>query len=84
MRNFQANPMDFIAAIKSGQNPEQIMFSFLQQNGIMANPMMNNLFTLARNGKTAELEQIARNIAREKGIDYDKEFSAFKKTWGIK
>jgi hypothetical protein len=84
MRDYQANPMDFIAAMKSGQNPEQLLFTFLQQNGIMNNPMMSNLFTLAKSGKTAELEQIARNIARERGIDYDKEFSAFKKTWGIK
>lgn len=84
MNNFQGNPINFLAAIQSGQNPEQIMLRFLEQNGKTLNPMMMNLISLAKSGKTAELEKIARNIAREKGIDYDKEFNAFKSSWGIK
>ena len=84
MRNFQANPLTFINAIKNGQNPEQIMLSFLGQNGVSLNPMIINLINLAKNGKTQEVEKIARNIAKEKGIDYDKEFNAFKSSWGIK
>ena len=84
MKNFQTNPLNFIMAIKNGQNPEQIMLSFLEQNGTSLNPMMMNLINLAKAGKTDELEKIARNIAKEKGIDYDKEFKTFKSSWGIK
>ena len=84
MNNFQVNPLNFIAAMKSGQNPEQIMLRFLEQNGATLNPMMMNLINLAKSGNSAEIEKIARNIAKEKGIDYDKEFKAFKSSWGIK
>ena len=84
MNNFQVNPLNFIAAMKSGQNPEQIMLRFLEQNGATLNPMMMNLISLAKAGKTDEIEKIARNLAKEKGIDYDKEFNAFKSSWGIK
>jgi hypothetical protein len=84
MRNFQANPLDFISAIKNGKNPEQVLLTFLGQNGTNLNPMLINLVNLAKNGKTAEVEQIARNLAKERGIDYDREFNAFKNTWGLK
>lgn len=46
-------------------------------------PMGDNLINLARQGNTAEIEKIARNIAAQQGIDYDKEFSVFKKNLGL-
>jgi hypothetical protein len=84
MKNFQVNPMELIMAIRNGQNPEQLMLGILEQNMSSSNPMMGNLLMLAKNNNTPEIEKIARNIARERGIDYDKEFEAFKKSWGLK
>jgi hypothetical protein len=45
--------------------------------------MGDNLINLARQGKTAEIERIARNMASQRGIDFDKEFAAFKRQFGF-
>lgn len=83
MRNLQVNPMEIILAIKNGQNPEQIMLKVLE-NGIgNSNPLIANLITLAKDNRGAEIEMIARNLAKEKGLDYDKEFNAFRQKWGL-
>ena len=42
------------------------------------NPMFKNLATLVKSGDTQQVETVVRNIAREKGIDFDKEFNSFK------
>ena len=42
------------------------------------NPMFKNLATLVKSGDTQQVETVVRNIAKEKGIDFDKEFNSFK------
>lgn len=77
------NPMMFlISMLKNGANPQQLALSMLQQQA-GNNPMMNNLLQLAQNGKGVEIEQIARNIMKEKGLDFDKEFNSFKNNLGL-
>ena len=83
MRNLQVNPMELILAIKNGQNPQQLMLKILEDNASSANPIIGNLITLARNNRTQEIEMIARNLAKERGIDFDKEFNAFRKHYGL-
>ena len=39
--------------------------------------MINNLMKLAKSGNKSEIENIARNMCKEKGIDFDKEFPNF-------
>lgn len=77
----QMNPMQIIQMIKNGSNPQQLIMSFLQQQN---NPMANNLLQMAQNGNTSGIEQIARNICAQKGLDFDKEFNSFKQQLGIK
>jgi hypothetical protein len=45
--------------------------------------MGRNLLNLARNGQTAEIEKIARNLCKERGMDFDQEFMKFRRTFGI-
>ena len=79
----QVNPMQLIQAIKSGQNPQQLMLSILE--GQMSNtPMGQNLLQLAKKGDTKGIEQIARNLSKQQGIDFDTEFAAFCKMLGVK
>ena len=79
----QVNPAQLIQMIRSGQNPQQLMLSILE--GQMANtPMGANLLNLAKNGQTKEIEQIARNLSNQQGIDFDKEFAAFCQMLGVK
>lgn len=75
--NMNMNPMQILAMIKRGQNPQQIILSMLSSRA-QANPVMSNLLDLAKQGKGDDIEAFARNLAREKGIDFDKEFGAFK------
>ena len=46
-------------------------------------PMGDNLISLARQGNSQEIERIARNLASQRGMDFDKEFSAFRKRYGL-
>lgn len=76
------NPMDLIQMIKSGQNPQQLMMYVLEQRA-QENPMYANLLSLAKNNQSKEIEQIARNVMKEKGLDFDKEFTNFKNSLGL-
>lgn len=79
---YPVNPKDLIQLIKQGQNPQQLMLQIMESN--MSNtPFGANLLYLARNNRTKEIEQIVRNLARERGIDFDKEFNAFKQRLGF-
>lgn len=66
------NPMQLMNMIKS-KSPQEVIMSIIGNK----NPMMNNLMNLAKSGNKAEIENIARNMCKEKGIDFDKEFSSF-------
>ena len=67
------NPMEFMKGIK---NPKQFVMNMLKQN---ENPMMSQLMQMAKNGNTKQIEQFARNVCKERGMDFDKSFSEFMK-----
>lgn len=71
------NPMQLIQMLRSGQNPQQLAMNLLESQ------MGQNLLNLAKNGRSADIEQIARNLAKQQGIDFDKEFAAFKEMLGL-
>lgn len=77
-QNGGMNPMDIIQKIRSGQNPEQIMISILEEGVASNNPIAANLLDLAKNNRTADIERVARNLCAERGINFDKEFNNFK------
>lgn len=83
MQGQNFNPMQVIQAMMRGQNPQQIVMNILQQR-MGQTPMGQNLLNLAQNNKTAEIETIARNICQQRGVDFDKEFNAFKNQLGLK
>ena len=71
------NPMQLIQMIKGGQNPQQLVMNILQQKS-QTNPILNNAMNLAKNGNQSALETLARNLAEQKGLDFDKQFGSFK------
>jgi hypothetical protein len=71
----------FLGMIRKGYNPQQMMMSVLE--GMRGTPMGDNLINLARTGNTKEIENIARNLASQQGRDFDKEFEAFRKQYGL-
>ena len=71
----------FINMVKNN-NPEQMVMSMLEQS-TSTNPIARNILSLVQQGDYQQIEQIVRNMAREKGIDFDKEFNNFKQTFGF-
>lgn len=64
---------------------KQYMLQGLTPKGILSkmsinNPILNNVITMAQNGNTKGVEDFARNICKQKGLDFDTEFSKFKDT----
>ena len=72
---------NFMQMARNG-NPQQMVMNTLQQNA-QGNPMFANILSLAQNGNTQEIENIVRNMARERGIDFDKEFNSFRQMFGL-
>ena len=77
---YNVNPMELISQIRRGKNPQQLMLGILESQAA-TNPVFANLLSLAKEGRTADIEAFARNIAKERGIDFDKEFGKFKKRY---
>ena len=71
-----------LAMIKQGYNPQQLILSMLETN-MGGTPLGDNLINLARKGDTTEIEKIARNITQQRGGDFDKEFTEFKRRMGL-
>ena len=69
--------MDFIQMMKKG-NPQEFVINALQQEKASGNLIAGNLIQMINSGDSRGIENIARNIAKEKGIDFDKEFNSFK------
>ena len=72
--------MNFFQAFRS---PQQFLQSMISNSQIMQNPMARNIIDMAQKGDVEGIEQMGRNIAKEKGIDFDKAFSDFKKQFPI-
>ena len=73
--------VQFVNMMKNG-NPEQMMMSMLERSA-QNNPILENLLNMAKNNDSEGIENYVRNVAREKGIDYDKEFNSFKQMFGL-
>ena len=72
----------FMEQMRKGFRPEQIMLQLLESQ-MKGSPMGDNLIRLAREGNGAEIEKIVRNLAHQRGVDFDKEFQAFKQRFGL-
>lgn len=79
------SPQDMFKIINSfkSQDPSAIVANMVNEAASQGNPIMKNLAGLIQEGKTDEIESIVRNIAKEKGLDYDKEFKAFRQTFKL-
>ena len=74
--------MQFMQMLKSGGNPEAMMMNMLQQQ-MGNNPVGQNLLKMAQNNDGKGIEQVARNLCAQRGLDFDKEFAAFRQQLGL-
>lgn len=68
MINF--NPMQLMQMMKGGGNPQQMVMGMLQQQA-GNNPVLKNALNMAQQGDSKGLENLVRNIAKEKGVNPD-------------
>lgn len=76
------NAYQIIQMIKNGQNPQQLVLSMLQSQ-MGNNPVYQNLFSLAQQNRTGDIETVVRNLYKANGADFDKEFTAFRRNFGL-
>lgn len=76
------NIMQLITQLRQSSNPEQLLMGLMEQN-MKENPVAMNMINLIKEGKYDEFENIARNIAKEKGIDYDTAYARFRQNLGL-
>lgn len=68
--------MNILQALMQG--PQQIINKVFGDN-----PMGGNLMNMINNKDTQGIEQMARNLAKEKGMDADKAFQQIKSQLGM-
>lgn len=79
------NPQEMMRLISSfrNQDPSAIVTNMVNEAANQGNPVMQSLAGLIKNGDTNQIETVVRNIAKERGVDYDKEFKAFREMFRL-
>lgn len=72
--------MNFFQSFRS---PQQFLQSMIRNNQVMQNPMAKNAIGMAQSGDTKGIEQMARNLCREKGINPDEMINQIKSRMGM-
>lgn len=67
-------PMNLLNFMKTVKNPKQAVINMINSN---SNPMLKNLVEMAEKGDNKGIEEFARNLYKDQGRDFDKEFSQF-------
>lgn len=70
--------------MKGGMNPQAMMKQMMENNQIMGNPMGKNIMEMVKSGNISGVEELGRNIAKERRVDFDKAFAEFKGNFGMK
>ena len=74
------NPFQMLGAMK---NPQQFLQHIMGNNQMMQNPIIKNTVQMAQSGDTKGIEQLARNLCKEKGINADDMFNQMKNNFGM-
>lgn len=73
------NGIDLIKSYMTrGLTPKGIVMSMIGNN-----PMLSNLCSMAENGDTQSVEAFARNMLKQRGLDYDTEMANMKRKLNI-
>ncbi len=74
------NPMQLLSGMK---NPQQFLRNIMGNNQIMGNPMARNAVDMMQKGDVSGVEQMARNLCKEKGLDPDDVMKQMKNKFGM-
>lgn len=76
------NPMQLIQMMRGG-NPQQFLQQMMGNNSVMSNPIARNAMQMAQKGDSKGIEQMARNLCQEKGLNPDDIIKQIKNGFGI-
>lgn len=76
------NIQELLSLLRAGSSPKQLAMSLLQKNA-QGNPIISNILQLAQKGEYGQIEQVARNLAQQRGINFDEALTNFRKTLGL-
>lgn len=74
------NPMNLMQMF---QNPQQFMQNIMENNQIMSNPIAKNAVELMQKGDAQGVEQMARNLCKEKGLNADELMQQIKSKFNL-
>lgn len=74
------NPINIFQMMKAG--PKQFIQQMMGNNQIISNPMVQNVMQMAQQGNMRGVEQMARNLCKEKGLNADEVFNQVKGRFG--
>lgn len=63
--------------------PQQLLQQIVGNNQMMSNPMMKNVVGMAQKGDMQGVEQMARNLCKEKGLNADEVMSKLKSKFNM-
>ena len=66
--------------VKGIKNPQQAVLQLLENN---TNPMAKQVLEMAKKGDKNGIEQFARNVCKEKNVNFDEEISKFRNNIGL-
>lgn len=65
------------------KNPQQFLQSMMNNSQVMGNPMAKNAIDMMQNGDVKGVEQMARNLCKEKGVNPDEIMQQMKDRFGM-
>lgn len=74
------NLLQLFSGIK---NPQQFLQSMMNNSQVMGNPMAKNAIDMMQNGDVKGVEQMARNLCKEKGVNPDEIMQQMKDRFGM-
>lgn len=76
------NPIN-IFQMMMGSNPQQLVQQMMGNNQLMSNPMIKNAMSMVQSGNSKGIEQMARNLCKEKGINPDDVMKQIRSNFGM-
>lgn len=74
------NPIQMMQAFR---NPQQFIQSMMNNNQAMQNPILKNALEMAQKGDRQGVEELARNLCKEKGVNPDDAIGKIKNQFGM-
>lgn len=74
------NPLSFVQMFR---NPQTFIQNMMNNSQAMQNPILKNALEMAQKGDKQGVEELARNLCKEKNVNPDEAINKIKSQFGI-